>query len=270
MSLSIRLFAAVFLVLLVGGECSVTADDQESSRDADSKKEKATLNELANAAIEAQKKGNHAAAIAAANGLMSHPDKSAAAVRLAGDVYLRAGESRKAVKCFDEYLESNPNEMPYLWQRGIALYFIGEFQKGVKQFEEHRHVNPNDVENAAWHFLCLSKADSFAKAEKQVLPAPGDSRVPMDEVLQMLRSGKTEVVTRRIDAVPEGTPLRDSAEFYGYFYLGLYADAKGDSKTALEEMRRSAKKAPRNYMGDVARVYADYLKDQVEKRRSAK
>ncbi|MCG8649242.1 MAG: tetratricopeptide repeat protein, partial [Pirellulales bacterium] len=55
---------------------------------------------------------------------------------------------------------------------------------------------------------------------------------------------------------------RRSAEFYGDFYLGLYADAKGDRETALKYLSRSAKDAPRNYMGDVARVYKKFLEEQ--------
>jgi lipoprotein NlpI len=66
-------------------------------------------------------------------------------------------------------------------------------------------------------------------------------------------------VIDRIEKETAGTPQRSQAEFYGYFYLGLYEDAQGDREEALRWMRKSAKDAPRNYMGDVARVYVDYL-----------
>jgi lipoprotein NlpI len=149
--------------------------------------------------------------------------------------------------------------MPRLWQRGIALYFVGKHELAAEQFVQHREVNPHDVENAAWHFLCVAKAESFDKARQSVLPAPNDPRIPMTEVQQMLRSGDTDRVTRRMDKVPAESPDRNSAMFYGNFYLGLYADARGDQQTALTKMSLAAKDAPHHYMGDIARVYATYL-----------
>ena len=179
----------------------------------------------------------------------------------AGDIYLRSGKPQLALKHFDAFLKSTPRALPRLWQRGIAQFFAGDFKGGVKQFEVHREVNPNDVENAAWHFLCVAKADSFDQAAKMVLPAPGDPRLPMEEVLKMLSNGDTQAVVDRIEAQKKGSRDRVEAEFYGYFYLGLYADAKGNRGEALKWMKKSAEAAPGGYMGDVARVYAQHLED---------
>jgi lipoprotein NlpI len=163
------------------------------------------------------------------------------------------------VQLFDRYLESEPEEMPGLWQRGIALYFVGDYRRAAKQFEEHRKVNPHDVENAAWHFLCVAKSDSVAAARNLVLPAPNDPRIPMEEVHRMLTSGNTGAVEQRVAGLPEGSKARAEAAFYGDFYLGLYADAGGRRETARAFVSRAAKDAPHHYMGDVARVYAKHL-----------
>jgi hypothetical protein len=140
-----------------------------------------------------------------------------------------------------------------------GLYFARKYKAGVEQFEVHRRVNPNDVENAAWHFLCVAKAESFDKAKSVVLPAPNDPRAPMEEVLQMLSTGETDKVIKKMESFPTNTRGRESADFYGNFYLGLYADAAGDRATAKRYMDLSAKDASFSYMGDVARVYAAYL-----------
>ena len=178
---------------------------------------------------------------------------------VAADTMLRCGESKRAVKLFDEHIENRPADKPYLWQRGIALYFLGRYQAGAEQFEIHRKVNPNDVENAAWHFLCLAKKDSPESAKKLLLPAPNDSRAPMKEVLAMLASGDTDSVKKRMNSFADDKNREKSAKFYGNFYLGLYADALGDKKTAMNHMNAAAKDAPKNYMGDLARVYARHL-----------
>ena len=36
---------------------------------------------------------------------------------------------------FDRSLELNPNNRPYLWQRGIALYEAGAFREAAQQCE---------------------------------------------------------------------------------------------------------------------------------------
>ncbi len=179
------------------------------------------------------------------------------------DVSLRCGKADAAVKWYDRFLKVSPEAMPDLWQRGIALYFAGDYKLGAAQFEEHRKVNPHDVENAAWHFLCVAKSDSIETARQLVLPAPNDPRIPMKEVLAMLESGDTQSVHQTMDAVPSGSLARDQAEFYGNFYLGLYADAGGDQAEALRLLKLSAADAPHHYMGDIARVYVQFLEKQL-------
>lgn len=207
------------------------------------------------------RKGEYASAKSAASGLLDAAPRIEVKLFVA-DTLLRCGDAKTALQLFDEYVAAKPDTEPYLWQRGIAQYFVGKYKAGVDQFEIHRKVNPNDVENAAWHFLCLAKHESPKKAKELLLPAPGDPRPPMAEVLEMLRSGDRSLVEKRIGEYLEGSRSRNSAEFYGWFYLGLYEDAHGEKAKAAEWLKKSAEVAPRNYMGDVARVYANVLSNR--------
>ncbi|QDV46408.1 lipoprotein NlpI [Stieleria neptunia] len=197
-------------------------------------------------------------ALAAADKLAKAP-ASVEFQRVAGDTLLRCGEAKRAIEMFEGYLAKRPDDRPYLWQLGIAFYFDGKFKAGAELFEIHREVNPHDVENAAWHFLCVAKNESPEKAQQLLLPAPNDSRAPMAEVLEMLRSGDPEPVKQRMNSFTPGTTAAKSAKFYGHFYLGLYADALGDDATAKQHLTLAAEDSPRNYMGDIAKVYAEYL-----------
>jgi len=213
-------------------------------------------------AIRAMEAGESDKAVQAADQLLKELPGDPGSLRLAGDVYLRSGKSKEAADLFDRYLKVEPEALAGLWQRGIALYFAHKYREGVKQFEVHRRVNPNDVENAAWHFLCVAKAESFDKAKSVVLPAPNDPRAPMEEVLQMLSTGDTAKVIRKMESFTPKTRARESADFYGNFYLGLYADAAGKRAEAKRYLDLAAKDAAHSYMGDVARVYADYLAEE--------
>lgn len=218
-----------------------------------------SLSSLRVQALKALQKGDNQTAVLSADAMMrQHPDDNRA-MRLSADIYLRTGKLEWSARLFDRFVKAEPDAKPEMWQRGIALYFIGDYKRAAEQFEVHRKVNPNDVENAAWHFLCIAKADSFEAATKELLPAPNDSRAPMDEVLQMLKTGDTDSVIARVEEFAADSEARESAEFYGDFYLGLYADAKGNQAEAKKYLDRAADGAEHHYMGDIARVYAKYL-----------
>ena len=135
---------------------------------------------------------------------------------------------------FDKLVELAPNSKPRLWQRGIVLYYAGRYDDCREQFESHRTVNPNDVENAAWHFLCIARAESPEEARSALLPVGPDARVPMREVYGLLSGSRT---AEEVMAATGGAP---SAEFFGHLYLGLYAEAVGDPQRAIDHIRAAA------------------------------
>jgi lipoprotein NlpI len=164
----------------------------------------------------------------------------------------RSGRVTESVAGFDTLAKMVPEYAPELWQRGIALYYAGRYKDCRAQFESHRTVNPNDVENAAWHFLCVAREESPAKAKAALLPVGPDSRVPMRQVYQMFRGElKPE------DVLKAGGTRADS-EFYAQLYVGLYFEATGDNARARDHIAAAAAErfaAAGGYMHDVARVH---------------
>ena len=111
---------------------------------------------------------------------------------------------------FDQVAKLVPDQAPQLWQRGIALYYAGRYQDCREQFESHRTVNPDDVENAAWHFLCVARAESPAKAKAALLPVGPDSRVPMRQIYLMFRGDLTP------DQMMGSARTSTESQFYGH------------------------------------------------------
>jgi len=162
------------------------------------------------------------------------------------------GRFAESADAFDSLAKADPAQAPYLWQRGIALYYAGRYNDCRRQFESHRTVNPNDVENAAWHFLCVARAESPAKARAALLPVGPDARVPMRQVYQMFRGTLTpEQVLSAAGSQPDG-------QFYAHLYLGLYFEALGMKDRALEHIKIAAAdrfERDGGYMHMVARVH---------------
>jgi len=164
----------------------------------------------------------------------------------------RAGRVEQSAMAFDQLARLVPDQAPELWQRGIAQYYAGRYRDCRDMFISHRTVNPNDVENAAWHFLCVARAESPAAARQQILPVGPDARVPMREVYEMFQGRATPA------QVLAAAGSDQSAQFFGQLYVGLYLDVTGDRRKGREHLAIAAQ--PRyasvgGYMHDVARVH---------------
>jgi lipoprotein NlpI len=145
-----------------------------------------------------------------------------------------AGRITESVAGFDHVVKLAPDAAPQLWQRGIALYYAGRYRDCRAQFESHRTVNPNDVENPAWHFLCVARAESPDKARAALLPVGPDQRSPMREIYQMFKGGMTP------EAVLKAAGSEPSSQFYAELYVGLYYDALNDAARAREHLSIAA------------------------------
>ena len=169
----------------------------------------------------------------------------------------QSGRIAESVAGFDRLATLVPAQAPQLWQRGIALYYAGRYKDCRAQFESHRTVNPDDVENAAWHFACVARAESPEQAKAALLPVGPDSRKPMREVYQLFRGALTP------EAVLAAAGAEPTAQFYAHLYLGMYFEALGNKSGALEHITLAA--ADRyaqagGYMQKVAQVHLDILK----------
>jgi lipoprotein NlpI len=168
-----------------------------------------------------------------------------------------AGRVVESAAGFDALVKLAPSSAPELWQRGIAQYYARRYQDCRTQFELHRTVNPNDVENAAWHFLCVARAESAEKAKAAILPVGPDSRTPMRQIYEMFRG------TLAPGMVLKAAGSQSSAQFYAQLYVGLYFEALRDERRALEHITAAA--ADRfadagGFMHTVARVHLDMLR----------
>ena len=174
-----------------------------------------------------------------------------------GDERLRAGDIAGSVQAFDRVIALDSSTAPYLWQRGIALFYLGRFDDCAKQFEIHRSVNPADVENPVWHFLCRAAASSVEQAKKDLLPVGSDPRTPMAEIYELFagRGGVTEV---RDAAKANGT---QHAQFYAELYLALFYEVSGENQAALEALEKANRLRLDGYMPDVARIHQRHLED---------
>lgn len=183
----------------------------------------------------------------------------------AGTRAFMAGRMEEALREWDAEIVEDPATGPHHWQRGIALYYAGKFKEGRTQFEGHQKVNSQDVENAAWHFCCVARAESVQAARQIFIPVTDDSRVPMREIHALFAGkGTAAEVLAAVEAgadkaVADGGrsagTLRNQ-RCYAQLYLGLYYEALGKAEKAEDCMVKAAfDYRMDHYMGKVAQVH---------------
>lgn len=175
-----------------------------------------------------------------------------------GVEFFFAGKMKEALVEWDAQVKEDPASLPGHWQRGLALYYAERYKDGREQFEVHQKVNSEDVENAVWHFLCVSKLESPDAARKVFIPITRDPRVPMKEIHALFAgTGSPEAVLKAAEA-KEGKSegAVKSQQMYAHLYLGLYFEALGKTAEAKDHMLQAAALAPaQSYMGQVAVVH---------------
>lgn len=164
----------------------------------------------------------------------------------------RSGRVKESTAAFDQLAQLVPDGAPMLWQRGIALYYMDRFNDCRLQFESHRTVNPDDVENAAWHYLCVARASTAAKAKAALLPVGPDPRVPMREIYKLYKGDF------KPSDVLAAAGTRTESLFSAHLYIGLWHEAQGAREEARKHITIAAE--PRfadagGYMHDVALVH---------------
>ena len=173
---------------------------------------------------------------------------------------------------FDALIEKSPGSKPYLWQRGIALYYVDEFREAEKQFREDVRVNPNDTEEAAWAFLSqmrkggeddASSSSSLKKAREEFVELAGrDSRKVMGSVLRLYKTGDEEAkkTLESLSKKPADSTQSASDAFYASLYLGLYSEALGNAEEAKYWVKKAngtpyGQRASGDFMTSVAKVH---------------
>ena len=180
---------------------------------------------------------------------------AAAASTRDGMAAFSAGKVEQSIDIFDEIIAEKPTAAPYLWQRGLSLYYAERFKEGAAQFATDVSVNPNDTEEAIWNFLCVARIDGFDSARKSMLRVGNDRRAVMGAVLKLFRGDTDETPLLAFASEAKGS----GDEFYANLYLGLYREAQGDKEGArrfltLATKSKYGQKAP-DYMADLARVH---------------
>lgn len=187
------------------------------------------------------------------------PESAAATSRSSvrdGMTAFTAGRVEESIEMFDQVIADKPAAKPYLWQRGLSLYYADRFVDGADQFKTDVAVNPNDTEEAIWHLLCLARITpgGIEAARKDMLRVGRDRRPVMRAALELFEGTTDEA--RLLDYSNGSDP---GELFYASLYLGLYAEANGDAGSARKFLKRAVDsryaRASGDYMADLARVH---------------
>ena len=165
------------------------------------------------------------------------------------------GKVERSIEIFDGIIEQQPAAKPYLWQRGLSLYYADRFKDGAEQFKTDVAVNPNDTEESIWYFLCVARLEGFEAAKADLLRVGEDRRPVMRAALRLFQGASDEAPLQTF-----ASSSNSGDNFYANLYLGLWREAQGDATGARRFIKEAAgspyAKASGDYMADLARVHA--------------
>lgn len=168
----------------------------------------------------------------------------------------RKNEVEASVQDFDRALALQPQLRPYLWQRGLSLYYLGEFQEAATQFRDDVAVNPNDTEESIWAFLCEARLQGPDAARDNMLKVGRDSRPVMRAAYDCFRTAGVKPETI-LQAAGPGEGSHDA--FYAWLYVGLWHEAHGNAEEAQAAVTKAVAtqyaKLSGDYMASLAQVH---------------
>jgi hypothetical protein len=107
----------------------------------------------------------------------------------------RKGDVPQSIELFDRADVIDSSMRPFLWQRGLSLYYADRFKDASDQFRADVAVNPYDVEEIVWDIAAQLqlKPNDFPVPSSMALP-PGskDRRKIMATVYNLFRGEGTE------------------------------------------------------------------------------
>lgn len=165
----------------------------------------------------------------------SQPAQARSAVREGMEAFA-AGKVEEAIQLYDSVMSANPASKPYLWQRGLALYYAERFADGAEQFASDVAVNPNDTEEQIWHLLCLAQVKGGLSAARPYKLNVGTDRRPVMRVVQQLFLNGDQKDESQLESIANNGDL--PSRFYAALYLSLYFESLGDvgrSETWMRE-----------------------------------
>ena len=164
----------------------------------------------------------------------------------------------ESVAIYDALIQDDPRRKPFLWQRGLSLYYAERYKDGAEQFKTDVAVNPNDTEEQIWHLLCLAKTEGSLEAARAQKLTVGKDRRPVMRIVQKLFLGEAgseqELITMAQDSFKVGD------RFYAALYLSLYYESMKDEPSSKQWMTNAVGSeyaktvGRRDPMVDVAKV----------------
>jgi hypothetical protein len=161
-----------------------------------------------------------------------------------------------SIEDFDLVIKLDARQRPYMWQRGLSLYYVGRFADGAKQFRDDVAVNPNDTEESIWALLCEARLPGvgFEAAQRDMLVVGRDGRPVMRAAYELFRGSGS------MDALRAAAAASPHDEFYSLLYQGLYHEARGDAEDAKAAVLAATSSTygaqSGDYMAALAHVHA--------------
>ncbi|CAI5509919.1 unnamed protein product [Closterium sp. Naga37s-1] len=167
----------------------------------------------------------------------------------------RVNEVEASLAEFEAALELDPAQIPYLWQRGLSLFYLNRFAEASQQFRACIAANSRDAEESIWCFVSEARANGVDSARESMPEVPRDPGKVLRTAYEMFKTGADPLLVLTAAGDDEG----GSSAFYARLYVGLFFEIMGDEATSRKYIQYAAETEyacrSSDYMAAVARVH---------------
>ncbi len=170
--------------------------------------------------------------------------KKAPVYDLRGEVRLRSGDIEGAIADFDMREKLMDMGRQHMHLRATAYYYVGRFDDGANEFDGLNRGDRRDVSHALWHYACVAPKYGVPIA-RSTLPRVDmeKANTPFPELYAMYQGKlKPADVLAAANAGEMAAKYRIRKLFYSHFYIGLWHEAAGESKKAMEHLTIAVEK----------------------------
>jgi tetratricopeptide (TPR) repeat protein len=186
-------------------------------------------------------------AMAQLNRLSAQTPEPAGVERLRGMIFYQKEELQEAVTAFAKAMDQDPNDRESTEMRGVGLFRLGRSSEAIPFLEKaHAEVESANIDPQYVLGLCYSDAQRYDDARHAFATQYG---FPPDSAEAYLLAGR--LFLRRELVAPAAAQVSKALEInpslpLAHQLLGEIALAKGDSRTAIEELEAERKIDPLN------------------------
>ena len=160
-----------------------------------------------------------------------------------GNVFKELKNYQKAVKCYEDEIKLQPNNVGALYNLGLVFYLQADYKKALNYYKEGIKLdpnNPNIYKNLGNIFLELGEFDEAKKCYEKAIENEPENLEHHYSLSNLKKEVLDKKLENKIKKILKSDKLKNNLA-YGNFLLSKYEKSKRNYKNELKYLLKGHK-----------------------------